>query len=101
MRPSGLEHEATCFVNGLHPEVCHDPTWAALRCFRAGRMTRHSNRIVAKGFEMNKLVKGAVAGAVGVTLLLGGAGTFALWNSTIGVSTGSISTGNLAFGTAT
>jgi alternate signal-mediated exported protein len=50
---------------------------------------------------MNKLVKGAVAGAVGVALLLGGAGTFALWNSTIGVSTGSISTGNLAFGTAT
>jgi alternate signal-mediated exported protein len=50
---------------------------------------------------MNKLVKGAVAGAVGVALLLGGAGTFALWNSTIGVSSGTISTGNLAFGTAT
>lgn len=50
---------------------------------------------------MNKLVKGAVAGAVGVALLLGGAGTFALWNSSIGVSSGTISTGNLAFGTAT
>jgi alternate signal-mediated exported protein len=49
---------------------------------------------------MNKLVKGAVAGAVGVALLLGGAGTFALWNSSIGVTSGTISTGNLAFGTS-
>jgi alternate signal-mediated exported protein len=30
---------------------------------------------------MNKLIKGAVAGAAGITLLLGGAGTFALWNA--------------------
>jgi alternate signal-mediated exported protein len=50
---------------------------------------------------MNKLVKGAIAGAVGIALLLGGAGTFALWNSSIGVASGTISTGTLAFGTAT
>ncbi|MEC5152074.1 alternate-type signal peptide domain-containing protein [Cryobacterium sp. GrIS_2_6] len=31
---------------------------------------------------MNKLLKGSIAGAVGVALLLGGAGTFASWNST-------------------
>jgi len=48
---------------------------------------------------MNKLVKGAVAGAAGIALLLGGAGTFALWNASTNVSTGSISTGTLAFGT--
>jgi alternate signal-mediated exported protein len=48
---------------------------------------------------MNKLTKGAIAGAAGIALLLGGAGTFALWNSTIGVSGGSIATGTLAFGT--
>jgi alternate signal-mediated exported protein len=50
---------------------------------------------------MNKLVKGAVAGAVGVALLLGGAGTFALWNSSIGVASGTVATGTLSFGTAT
>jgi len=50
---------------------------------------------------MNKLVKGAVAGAAGIALLLGGAGTFALWNSSIGVASGTIATGTLAFGTAT
>jgi alternate signal-mediated exported protein len=44
---------------------------------------------------MNKLVKGAIAGAAGVALLLGGAGTFALWNDSEVVQTGSISTGTL------
>jgi alternate signal-mediated exported protein len=48
---------------------------------------------------MNKLVKGAVAGAAGIALLLGGAGTFALWNASTSVSTGSVTTGTLAFGT--
>lgn len=50
---------------------------------------------------MNKLVKGAVAGAAGIALLLGGAGTFALWNSSIGVGSSTVSTGTLKFGTAT
>ena len=30
---------------------------------------------------MNKLVKGSIAGAAGIALLLGGAGTLALWNA--------------------
>ncbi|MEL5992005.1 alternate-type signal peptide domain-containing protein [Microbacterium phosphatis] len=34
---------------------------------------------------MNKLAKGAIATAAGVALLLGGAGTFALWNDGIAV----------------
>lgn len=45
---------------------------------------------------MNKLLKGAVAGAAGVALLLGGAGTFALWNSSASVAGGNIVAGNLA-----
>jgi alternate signal-mediated exported protein len=48
---------------------------------------------------MNKLVKGAIAGAAGVALLLGGAGTFALWNANVGVASGTVSTGTLSFGT--
>ncbi|CAN5325466.1 hypothetical protein BH09ACT1_BH09ACT1_19820 [soil metagenome] len=44
---------------------------------------------------MNKLVKGAIAGAAGIALLLGGAGTFALWNSSVGVTGGTINAGNL------
>jgi alternate signal-mediated exported protein len=46
---------------------------------------------------MNKLLKGAVAGAAGIALLLGGAGTFAAWNDQvkIGASSTSISTGHM------
>ena len=50
---------------------------------------------------MNKLAKGAVAGAAGVALLLGGAGTFALWNDSSTVSGTTISSGELAVATAT
>lgn len=45
---------------------------------------------------MNKLLKGAIAGAAGVALLLGGAGTFALWNDAAVVSGGTIATGTLS-----
>lgn len=45
---------------------------------------------------MNKLLKGAIAGTAGIALLLGGAGTFALWNSTANVDGGTIVAGNLA-----
>jgi len=44
---------------------------------------------------MNKLLTGAIAGAAGVALLLGGAGTFALWNSSASVTGGNIVAGNL------
>ena len=36
---------------------------------------------------MNKLTRGAIAAGVGVVLLLGGAGTFALWSDTAPCST--------------
>ncbi|WP_010203883.1 alternate-type signal peptide domain-containing protein [Salinibacterium sp. PAMC 21357] len=35
---------------------------------------------------MNKLVKGSIAGAAGIALLLGGAGTLATWNSSAAVT---------------
>jgi len=44
---------------------------------------------------MNKLVKGSIATAAGVALLLGGAGTFALWSDTAGVQGGTVQTGVL------
>jgi alternate signal-mediated exported protein len=45
---------------------------------------------------MNKLTKGAIATAAGIALLLGGAGTFALWNGQTTIAGGTISTGTLA-----
>ena len=51
---------------------------------------------------MNKLFKGAVAGAAGVALLLGGAGTFALWNDSFPAISGQqIQAGQLRFDPAT
>jgi alternate signal-mediated exported protein len=48
---------------------------------------------------MNSFVKSAVAGAAGVALLLGGAGTFAVWNSTASASAGVLQTGQLSLST--
>lgn len=48
---------------------------------------------------MNSFVKSAVAGAAGVALLLGGAGTFAVWNSTASASAGVLQTGQLGLST--
>jgi alternate signal-mediated exported protein len=44
---------------------------------------------------MNKLTKAAIAGAAGIALLLGGAGSLALWNTSDTVNAGSINTGTL------
>jgi len=44
---------------------------------------------------MNKLTKAAIAGAAGIALLLGGAGSLAYWNSETGLNGGSVSSGNL------
>ncbi|MFP7759929.1 alternate-type signal peptide domain-containing protein [Marisediminicola sp. LYQ134] len=49
---------------------------------------------------MNKLVKGSIAGAAGIALLLGGAGTFALWNSTETMNVGAVSAGTLTIDAA-
>lgn len=44
---------------------------------------------------MNKLLKGSIAGAAGIALLLGGAGTLALWNDSETITGGTITAGNL------
>lgn len=44
---------------------------------------------------MNKLVKGSVAAAAGIALLMGGAGSLALWNDSATVNGGTISAGTL------
>lgn len=44
---------------------------------------------------MNKLVKGSIAGAAGVALLLGGAGTLALWNDSASINAGTVTSGVL------
>ncbi|WIA96001.1 alternate-type signal peptide domain-containing protein [Curtobacterium sp. MCBA15_004] len=49
---------------------------------------------------MHKLVTGTIAGAVGVALLLGGAGTFALWNADASTAAARISSGTLSLRTA-
>jgi alternate signal-mediated exported protein len=49
---------------------------------------------------MNKLVKGAVAGAAGIALLLGGAGTFALWNANTEVNAATVASGTLSLATS-
>lgn len=50
---------------------------------------------------MNKLVKGSIAGAAGIALLLGGAGTFALWNDSITANAGTVSSGQLRIADST
>lgn len=49
---------------------------------------------------MNKILTGAIAAAAGTALLLGGAGTFALWNSSTTIDAGAISSGTLALSKA-
>lgn len=44
---------------------------------------------------MNRFAKGAVAGVVGIALLLGGAGSFALWNGSATAAAGSIQSGTM------
>jgi len=44
---------------------------------------------------MNKLVKGSIAAAAGIALLLGGAGTFALWSDGATLNPGTVTAGEL------
>ena len=45
---------------------------------------------------MHKIVTGAIAGAAGVALLLGGAGSFALWNASASSAASAVSAGTLS-----
>lgn len=44
---------------------------------------------------MNKLIKGSVAAAAGIALLMGGAGSLALWNDSATVNAGTVNSGTL------
>ena len=50
---------------------------------------------------MNKLVKGSIAAAAGISLLMGGAGSLALWNDSVTVNAGTVSSGTLDVSTGT
>jgi alternate signal-mediated exported protein len=50
---------------------------------------------------VNKFVKGSLAITAGVALLLGGAGTLALWNDTAGINAGTVTSGVLDVTNAT
>jgi alternate signal-mediated exported protein len=50
---------------------------------------------------MNKLVKGSIAAATGIALLMGGAGSLALWNDSASVAGGTITAGTLTVAAAT
>jgi alternate signal-mediated exported protein len=45
---------------------------------------------------MHKIVTGTIAGAAGVALLLGGAGSFALWNASASSAASAVSSGTLS-----
>jgi alternate signal-mediated exported protein len=45
---------------------------------------------------MNKLTSGAIVGTLGIALLLGGAGTFAMWNTSATSELGSVASGTLS-----
>lgn len=49
---------------------------------------------------MNKLIKGSVAAAAGIALLMGGAGSLALWNDSVTVNAGTVTSGTLDVSTA-
>jgi alternate signal-mediated exported protein len=64
---------------------------------RSGRWNRHApGAVQIRKLAMNKLTKGAIAGAAGVALLLGGGGTFALWSSSQTVTAGPVRSGVLS-----
>lgn len=49
---------------------------------------------------MNKMVKGSVAGATGIVLLMGGFGTYALWSDSATMETSTVNSGNLDISSA-
>lgn len=50
---------------------------------------------------MNKLTKAAIAGAAGIALLLGGAGSLAYWNSSATLTGGTVNAGQLTIKAST
>jgi len=51
--------------------------------------------------QMNKMIKGSVAGATGIVLLMGGFGTYALWSDTSSMEANGVTSGELDIASAT
>lgn len=49
---------------------------------------------------MNKMIKGSVAGATGIALLMGGFGTYALWSDSESLAANGVQSGELSIDTA-
>ena len=49
---------------------------------------------------MNKMIKGSIAGATGVALLMGGFGTYALWSDSENLAANGVQSGELTIDTA-
>lgn len=47
------------------------------------------------GIQMNKMIKGSIAGGTGIALLMGGFGTYALWSDSATLEESSITSGTL------
>src|SRR5688500_3222327 len=45
--------------------------------------------------DMNKMIKGSIAGATGVALLMGGFGTYALWSDSADLAANAVTSGNM------
>ena len=97
--------EDTIAGREIHSESITTQNFVCLRGSRCtdstpiGRLHPLGIADVTEGHIMNKLTKATIAGAVGVALLLGGAGTFATWNATAPISGGTIVAGSLLVGT--
>jgi alternate signal-mediated exported protein len=64
--------------------------------------TRKLPPLTRKKNHMNKLTKSSIAAVAGIALLMGGAGTLAVWNDTINAgAAGSITAGTLSMSNAT
>lgn len=50
---------------------------------------------------MNKMIKGSIAGATGVALLMGGFGTYALWSDSENLAANGVQSGELSVDTST
>lgn len=53
-----------------------------------------------RGFTMNHMMKGAIAGATGIALLMGGFGTYAVWSDSENLAANGVQSGQLNIDTS-
>ncbi len=110
MSPAPTQNAKTYFSNGLGPaDTGRSILGRGPRCgfaFPKGsarqtveRFPRFTSIVEWKIF-MKRILTGSIAGATGMALLLGGAGTFALWNSSAAIAGAPLTAGTLTVETA-